>query len=285
MTPVSSTFAWKSPNEPNLASIASPQRAAGLAAAVRAHRLPEQRVVVVAAAVVADGAALRLRHLAQDRRGRPRSACRRARPLQRGVRLVDVRLVVLVVMEAHRVRVDVRLERLVGVGERRDFVGHAGLLDRVPGFIKRPPSRDRGPTADGSMGRCGFCCELTSVCEVNSQRIRMRRSRGTAAAGAPESERPRRARRTASVKGGGARTGVAALLRVDLGERGQVHNAIAAGGGEARGPPPRLRPPSMPQLAGARGVRPSPSRPRRGSANGAVKEPGAQTGAAASVAS
>src|SRR5829696_18882 len=102
------------------------QGAVGLTAAVGAHRLPEQRVVVVAAAVVADGAALLVGHLAQvgehllDRRAVERG------PGERRVRLVHVRLVVLVVMEAHRVRVDVRLERLVGVGERRNFVGHGG---------------------------------------------------------------------------------------------------------------------------------------------------------------
>ena len=48
--------------------------------------------------------------------------------LQRGVRLVDVRLMVLVVMEFHRRLVDVRLERVVGVGERRNGVGHGGSL-------------------------------------------------------------------------------------------------------------------------------------------------------------
>ena len=58
LTPVSLTLAWKSANEPNAESIALGQRAVGLAAAVRAHALPEERVVVVAAAVVFDRVAL-----------------------------------------------------------------------------------------------------------------------------------------------------------------------------------------------------------------------------------
>jgi hypothetical protein len=54
------------------------------------------------------------------------------RSLQRGVRVVHVRLVVLVVVDAHRLLVDVRLQRGVVVGERRYLEGHAVLLSWVP---------------------------------------------------------------------------------------------------------------------------------------------------------
>jgi hypothetical protein len=141
LTPVSLSFALKSSKEPNAASIA--WRPVGLAAAVGAHRLPEQRVVVVAAAVVADGSTLVLGHLAQvgqdllDRLAVERSA------LERGVRLVHVRLMVLVVVEAHGVRVDVRLERLVGVGERWNFIGHAKSPRSGP-WVLSPPALGPG---------------------------------------------------------------------------------------------------------------------------------------------
>jgi hypothetical protein len=47
--------------------------------------------------------------------------------LQRVVGVGHIRLVVLVVMQAHRLLVDVRLERGVVVGERRKFKGHLRL--------------------------------------------------------------------------------------------------------------------------------------------------------------
>src|SRR6185436_18005669 len=47
------------------------------------------------------------------------------RPTGEGVvRLVDIRLVVLVVVQRHRLRIDVRLERVVVVGKGRHLVGH-----------------------------------------------------------------------------------------------------------------------------------------------------------------
>ena len=48
----------------------------------------------------------------------------RVRVLERRVCLVHVGLVVLVVMDAHRLFVDVRLERAVVVGERWNLEGH-----------------------------------------------------------------------------------------------------------------------------------------------------------------
>ena len=42
----------------------------------------------------------------------------------RGVEIVDVGRVVLVVVNLHRLRVDVRLERVIGVGQRGKLKGH-----------------------------------------------------------------------------------------------------------------------------------------------------------------
>ena len=48
--------------------------------------------------------------------------------LECGIDLVHVGLVMLVVVDAHRLLVDVRLERVVVVGERRNFESHLQLL-------------------------------------------------------------------------------------------------------------------------------------------------------------
>ena len=115
----------------NVASIAGAQVALRLAAAVRAHDLPEERVVRVPAAVVAHGRPPLLRqqvdvveHLL-ERPAVPLGA------LDRLVQVVDVGLVVLVVVEPHRLLVDVRLERVVGVRKRRQLIRHGPLLSLI----------------------------------------------------------------------------------------------------------------------------------------------------------
>jgi hypothetical protein len=81
-------------------------------------------VVVVAATVVANGGPLVLGDLGEvadhllDRLVGPVGA------LERRVHLVHVGLVVLVMVDAHRRLVDVRLERAVVVGKGRDLVRH-----------------------------------------------------------------------------------------------------------------------------------------------------------------
>jgi hypothetical protein len=81
-------------------------------------------VVVVAAAIVPDGGPLVVGDPVEadedllDRSVGPVGA------FEGGVDLVDVGLVVLVVVDPHRLAVDVRLERVVVVGERWDRVGH-----------------------------------------------------------------------------------------------------------------------------------------------------------------
>src|SRR5688572_28735160 len=52
------------------------------------------------------------------------------RAIQGGIDLVQVRLVVLVVVEPHRLLVDVRLEGVVRIRQRRQLVGHCVLSFR-----------------------------------------------------------------------------------------------------------------------------------------------------------
>ena len=99
------------------------QVAVGLSAAVGGHGLPEERVVVVPTAVVAHGGRLVTERVEvlEDLLDRP---VRPVGSLERGVGLVHVGLMVLVVVHAHGGLVDVRLERVVVVGEGWDLVGH-----------------------------------------------------------------------------------------------------------------------------------------------------------------
>src|SRR5947209_6198334 len=94
--------------------------AVGLASAVRGHPLPEQRVVVVPAAVVAHCSALVVGQRSEVLEHLANVPLRPLGPLQRSVDLVDVCLVMLVVMDAHRLLIDVRLERVVVVREGRN---------------------------------------------------------------------------------------------------------------------------------------------------------------------
>ena len=102
------------------------QRTAGLAASVRAHDLPEQRVVGVAAGVVADRGLLVLGERVEVREHLLDGGVRELRSLERGVRVRHVGAVVEVVVDAHRLGVDVRLERVVGVRQVGQFEGHLG---------------------------------------------------------------------------------------------------------------------------------------------------------------
>jgi hypothetical protein len=98
--------------------------ALGLAAALRAHDLPEERVVGVAATVVADRFALVLGNAVEVAKDLLDRLVGPFRSFEGRVRLVDVGLVVLVVMDAHRLLVDVRLERGVVVGKTGNLVCH-----------------------------------------------------------------------------------------------------------------------------------------------------------------
>ena len=73
-------------------------------------------MIGVAAAVVAHGGANVFRHGIQDCESNLRPISLRARVvLERVVKVGDVSLVMLGVMDFHRARVDVRFERVVGV--------------------------------------------------------------------------------------------------------------------------------------------------------------------------
>jgi hypothetical protein len=81
-------------------------------------------VVRVAARVVAEDLLLVLRKCVEDGQDVLDRLVRRVRLLKRCVRLVHVGLVVLVVVEAHGLLVDVRLERAVVIGKRWNLEGH-----------------------------------------------------------------------------------------------------------------------------------------------------------------
>jgi len=88
-------------------------------------------VVEVTAEVVRDRAADVRGQFAEARQELRRFDVGPLRPVERHVGLVDVRLVVLVMMKAHRLGRDVRLERLVGVRQVGHGVGH----------LSSPPSK------------------------------------------------------------------------------------------------------------------------------------------------
>jgi hypothetical protein len=95
-----------------------------LAAAVRAHDLPEEAVVGVPACVVPDSCLLVVRQDVDGGQHRFHGPVGPFGPGQRRVRIVDVRLVVKVVVDLHRLRVDVRLEGVVGIGKIGQFERH-----------------------------------------------------------------------------------------------------------------------------------------------------------------
>ena len=78
----------------------------------------------MAAGVVPDDGPYVLRELVKDRQDVLNRAVVVLGSLERRVRLVHVGLMVLVVVQVHRLLVDVRLERVVAVRQRRDLIGH-----------------------------------------------------------------------------------------------------------------------------------------------------------------
>ena len=101
------------------------QRAGRRAALAGAHDGPKKRVVRVAAAVVAHGRADVLGHLAHVGHQRLDALVRKRRMVrERLVEVGHIGVVVLTVMDLHRLRVDVRLERIVRVRKGRQLIGH-----------------------------------------------------------------------------------------------------------------------------------------------------------------
>ncbi|MNT24780.1 hypothetical protein D3C72_1602750 [compost metagenome] len=110
------------------------QRAIRRSAAFGRHDGPEQAVVGMAAAMIAHGASNGFGQLVQARdEGFDGFVRDDARAFQRGVQAGDVGLVMLAVVDLHRHRVDVRLQRVIGVRQGRKGVSHA-CLRRI-----RPP--------------------------------------------------------------------------------------------------------------------------------------------------
>ena len=98
------------------------------AAPVGAEHRPEEAVVGMSAGVVAHRALLVLRQGREALEHLLDGLAVELRALQRAVGLVDVGLMVLVVMDAHRLLVDVRLERVVVVGKVGDLERHLPSL-------------------------------------------------------------------------------------------------------------------------------------------------------------
>ena len=95
------------------------QVARGVSAAAAAHDRPELRVVGVAAAVVAHGGLDRVRHDgAVVRQQFVQALAGQVAVVRQGVVQVgDIGVVVLAVMDFHGTRVDVGLERVMGIGQ------------------------------------------------------------------------------------------------------------------------------------------------------------------------
>src|SRR5262249_23031276 len=96
---------------------------------------PEQRMVGVTTAVVTNDGANVFRHRIQvAQQVFDGLVGQLGMLLQRRVGVVDIGLVVLGVMDLHRTSVDVRLQRVVRVWQRRQFERHGRLLQRGYGL-------------------------------------------------------------------------------------------------------------------------------------------------------
>ena len=89
-----------------------------------AERFPEETVVGVAAAVVADGGPDRLGHLLEVGDQLVYWKLGKRIPLQRLVQIRDIGGMVLAVVDLHRAGIDGRLEGVDGIGERGQHEGH-----------------------------------------------------------------------------------------------------------------------------------------------------------------
>src|SRR5690606_25690595 len=104
--------------------------APGLATTIRGARRPEQRMVGVTATVIAHCRP----DVVRDAVDAAQQILYRLAPqlgvlLQGGVQLVDIRLVVLLMMDLHRPRIDVRLERVVWIWQIGEAVCHDSSIN------------------------------------------------------------------------------------------------------------------------------------------------------------
>jgi hypothetical protein len=114
------------------------------------HRLPEERVVPVTAAVVAHGVT-RFGDLREQRLERQPGECGRGRDGL--VEVVDVSLVMLAVVDLHRALVDDRRERVVGIGQRPEGEALCGCTGSAEG---EQEEQDQSIAHDGAPERGGL---------------------------------------------------------------------------------------------------------------------------------
>ena len=97
-------------------------------------RISQKSMIGVAAAVVSNGCPDRLGHLVETTQQILDREIGQVRiRFDRLVQVVDVCLVMLVVMELHRLGVDVGLEGIVRESQRRQLVSHVGASLNVVG--------------------------------------------------------------------------------------------------------------------------------------------------------
>src|SRR5688572_29975722 len=119
------------------------------AAGVGRHPVPEHAVVPVPAAVVANRRANGFGNAVYA----PAQiidalALQLGRLLEGGIEVGDVRLMMLPVMDLHRLRVDMRLERGVVVWELRQFVSHSSSYRRMESYSNRLADRQHALERD-----------------------------------------------------------------------------------------------------------------------------------------
>lgn len=99
------------------------------AAGIGAHNVPEKGMVVMTAAVVLDGCLLVRRHLIHVAQDLFNALVLQAGAVEGVVQVGDIGVVVLGAMDVHRARINVRFQRVLGVGQLRQCKGHDFLLE------------------------------------------------------------------------------------------------------------------------------------------------------------
>ncbi|MNP17156.1 hypothetical protein D3C76_1095800 [compost metagenome] len=124
------------------------------APALGRHHPPEQRMVGVAAALVNHCVLQLLRQLPNAGDQFFHRPLRILAAFYRRIEVVDIGLVVLAVVNLHGLSIDVRFQRIVGVGQCRQGVRHFTGFHIVGVKARRFPGRHAGPAA-ARAGRAG----------------------------------------------------------------------------------------------------------------------------------
>src|SRR6266478_3154382 len=140
---------------------------AGIASALGLHDFPEHGVVHVAAGVVADGAADVFGDSVQVAKQIVRSFLVQLGMLVEGrVEVLDVRGVMHVVMQVHRLFVDGRFERRVVIRQGGDFMRHFHFLQSLCHFLFLQSLRDDGVWLKDSCGAGLVAAEMPYICNT-----------------------------------------------------------------------------------------------------------------------